>query len=113
MIGKILVAVDGSENSVRALDFALDVAEKYSSAVAIINVRESPVMGAVPIEPASVLGESIVVVGAAFKHGIRRYRVATREHFQWTGRNSQKQQSQCRGTCQPTKARHRQSPHAD
>lgn len=62
MIGKILVAVDGSENSVRALDFALDVAEKYSSAVAIINVRESPVMGAVPIEPTSVLGESFVLV---------------------------------------------------
>jgi len=62
LIGKMLVAVDGSENSVRALDFALDVAEKYSSAVAIINVRESPVMGAVPIEPTSVLGESFVLV---------------------------------------------------
>jgi nucleotide-binding universal stress UspA family protein len=61
LFGKILVAVDGSENSGRALDFALDVAEKYSSALTILNVRESPPMGVVPLEPTNVSGERMVM----------------------------------------------------
>lgn len=61
MINKVLVAVDGSENSDRALDFALDLAEKYTAAVTILNVSESPAMGAVPMEPTAVSGESMVV----------------------------------------------------
>ncbi len=55
------MAVDGSENSERALDFALDLAEKYGAAVTVLNVAESPVMGAVPIEPTAVSGESMVL----------------------------------------------------
>jgi nucleotide-binding universal stress UspA family protein len=50
LIRNVLVAVDGSENSVRALDFALDLAEKYSAAVTVLNVSESPEVGAVPVE---------------------------------------------------------------
>ncbi len=50
MIGKILVAVDGSENSNRGLDFALDLAEKFGSVVTVLNVSETPAMGAVPME---------------------------------------------------------------
>ncbi len=42
LIGKVLVAVDGSENSDKALDFALDLAEKYSASVLILNVFPSP-----------------------------------------------------------------------
>lgn len=61
LISKVLVAVDGSENSDRALDFALDLAEKYVAAVTILNVSESPAMGAVPMEPTTVSGESMVV----------------------------------------------------
>lgn len=61
LIGKILVAVDGSEYSDRALDFALDVAAKYGSALTVLNVSESPAMGAVPMEPTAVSGESMVV----------------------------------------------------
>ena len=61
MIKNILVAVDCSENSIRALDFALDLAEKYSAAVTVLNVSESPAMGAVPLEPTTVTGDSMVL----------------------------------------------------
>jgi nucleotide-binding universal stress UspA family protein len=45
LIQKVLVAVDGSENSERALDFAMVFAEKYFSALTILNVTElSPVV---------------------------------------------------------------------
>ena len=61
MIKNILVAVDCSENSLRALDFALDLAEKYSASVTVLNVSESPAMGAVPLEPTTVSGDSMVL----------------------------------------------------
>ena len=51
MINKVLVAVDGSENSDRALDFALDLAEKYNAGITVLNVSESPAIGVVPFEP--------------------------------------------------------------
>ncbi len=38
MIKNILVALDGSENAEHALDFALDLAEKYSANVLLISV---------------------------------------------------------------------------
>ena len=63
LIGKILVVVDGSENSNRALDFALDIAEKYGASLTVLNVRESPGVGAVPMEPTAVSGESMVIFG--------------------------------------------------
>ena len=69
MIRNVLVAVDGSENSDRALDFALDLAEKYGAAVTVLNVSESPAMGAVPFEPTTVSGESMVV----FAKDLRRF----------------------------------------
>jgi nucleotide-binding universal stress UspA family protein len=47
MIRNILVAVDGSENSDRTLDFALDLAEKFNASIMILNVSESMVMDAV------------------------------------------------------------------
>jgi nucleotide-binding universal stress UspA family protein len=61
LISKILVGVDGSENSDRALDFAIDLAEKYGAAVTVLNVSEPPAMGAVPMEPTTVSSESLVV----------------------------------------------------
>ena len=42
LIKKILVAVDGSENSVKALDFALEMCEKYTATLTIVNVSEQP-----------------------------------------------------------------------
>jgi nucleotide-binding universal stress UspA family protein len=46
LIGNVLVAVDGSENSERALDFALDFAEKYAAALTVVNVSESSAVAA-------------------------------------------------------------------
>lgn len=67
MIGKILVAVDGSENSDRGLDFALDLAEKFGSVVTVLNVSELHTMGAVPMEPVAVSGVSMVEFGSDLK----------------------------------------------
>ena len=39
---KILVAVDGSELSYRSVDYALDLAQKYSAQVKIITVLDAP-----------------------------------------------------------------------
>jgi nucleotide-binding universal stress UspA family protein len=58
LIRNVLVAVDGSENSDRALDFTLDFAEKYNATVTVLNVSESPAMGVVPIESTNVSGEA-------------------------------------------------------
>ena len=61
MIKNVLVAVDDSENSDRALDFGLDLAEKYGAALTVLNVSEPPAMGAVPMEPTTISGDSMVV----------------------------------------------------
>ena len=66
MIRNILVAVDGSENSDRALDFGLDLAEKFGAILRVLNVIESPAMGAVPLEPTTVSGESMVLFAKIF-----------------------------------------------
>lgn len=42
MIKKILVAIDGSEHADKALNFALDLAERYSAAITLINVFQAP-----------------------------------------------------------------------
>jgi len=57
----VLVAVDGSENSVRALDFALDLAEKYAASLMILNVSESTAVSTVPQDPSVISAESMVV----------------------------------------------------
>ena len=51
VINKVLVPVDGSENSDRALDFALEFAEKFSASITILNVSELLPIGLVPDEP--------------------------------------------------------------
>ena len=62
MFSKVLVAVDGSENSDRALDFALDFAEKYGAALTVINVTESSAVAAVPADIGSYPGNNMIVV---------------------------------------------------
>ncbi|MFZ7137314.1 MAG: universal stress protein [archaeon] len=42
MFEKILVAVDGSELSYKSVDYALDLAQKYSAEVKIITVIDAP-----------------------------------------------------------------------
>ena len=57
LIQKILAAVDGSEPADKALEFALDLAEKYSAQIVLLNVFHihipfyytSPVGTAVPL----------------------------------------------------------------
>jgi nucleotide-binding universal stress UspA family protein len=61
LIRSVLVAVDGSENSDRALDFALDLAEKFDASVTVLNVSESLAMGAVPQESIAYSGGSTAV----------------------------------------------------
>ncbi len=61
LISKILVAVDGSECSWRALNFALDIAEKFSASTLVLNVLELPVFGA-PEEPMGISSSMIAVV---------------------------------------------------
>jgi nucleotide-binding universal stress UspA family protein len=60
MIKQILVAVDGSENSLRALDFALDLTEKYDASLTILNVSESVALSAVPQDPSAISIERLV-----------------------------------------------------
>ena len=63
LIKNILVAVDGSENSDRALDFALDLAEKYGSAVMVLNVSEVLAMVVVPQESTKYSFENMTILG--------------------------------------------------
>ena len=49
MIKKILVPIDGSEHSNRALDFALDLAQKYSAEILLLTVVQYPVVSEFPI----------------------------------------------------------------
>jgi nucleotide-binding universal stress UspA family protein len=43
LINKILVGFDGTSSAERAVEFGLDLAEKYSASVLILNVIELPV----------------------------------------------------------------------
>ncbi|MGE5188080.1 MAG: universal stress protein [Betaproteobacteria bacterium] len=60
MIKQVLVAVDGSENSIRALDFALDLTEKYAAQLTILNVSESMAVATVPQDPGAIAAENLV-----------------------------------------------------
>ena len=42
LISKILVGVDGSEASEKALGYALEIADKFSATILILNVFQSP-----------------------------------------------------------------------
>lgn len=59
MVSKVLVAVDGSENSNRALDFALNFSEKYDAALTIINVNESSAVAAYPDDSMVVVAKDL------------------------------------------------------
>jgi nucleotide-binding universal stress UspA family protein len=48
MIKKIIVPIDGSEHSDRALDYALDLAEKYSAEIKLLSVAQ-PVVATGPM----------------------------------------------------------------
>ncbi|MGD0643468.1 MAG: universal stress protein [Candidatus Bathyarchaeia archaeon] len=72
-IRKILVGVDGSENSHIALDFALDLSEKFNAAILILNVSKSPTRIAVPQEPTAYSGAGMT----AFAKELRKFHKET------------------------------------
>ena len=65
---KVLVGVDGSENSIRALDFALDFSEKYNAELTIVNVSESSAVAMAPPEFAAYTNDSSMLVVAKDMH---------------------------------------------
>ena len=73
LIRNVLVVVDGSENSGRALDFGLDLAEKFCATVTVLNASESPTMGFAPLEPTTVSGESMVVFAKIFQMFMKKF----------------------------------------
>jgi nucleotide-binding universal stress UspA family protein len=66
LVSTVLVAVDGSENSERALDFAIDFAEKYGAALTVMNVSESSAVAAVPSGMGAYPGDSMVSAARDF-----------------------------------------------
>jgi hypothetical protein len=42
LITKILVGVDGSKNSEKTLDYTLEIADKFSASILILNVFQPP-----------------------------------------------------------------------
>jgi nucleotide-binding universal stress UspA family protein len=67
---KVLVAIDGSENSERALDFALEFAEKYSAHLTLLNVSEMSAVTSVPSDITPYpggMGGSMVVLDKDFR----------------------------------------------
>ena len=55
-IKNILVAVDGSATSDKALDFAVALSEKFGASLTVLNVSEALTIGVVSIEQAPSLG---------------------------------------------------------
>ena len=70
MIKKILVAVDGSKSSDNALDFALDLAHKYSAQIVLVSVFNpptvsyltSPAMVYIPVDTTKSSGSSCCII---------------------------------------------------
>jgi nucleotide-binding universal stress UspA family protein len=58
-ISSLLVCVDGSENSVKALDYALELAEKMGSKITLLNVQERRLYESSP-KTAEELGDKIL-----------------------------------------------------
>jgi nucleotide-binding universal stress UspA family protein len=61
LIRKILVALDGSEHAEKALDFAVDLAEKYSAEVVLLSVVPYTDLVLVSMVPSSIKEESYLI----------------------------------------------------
>jgi nucleotide-binding universal stress UspA family protein len=68
LIKRVLVAVDGSENSDKALKFAIDMTEKYDATITILNISEPPIMGTVPQEPWNISREAMATFTKDLEH---------------------------------------------
>ena len=60
MFSKILVGLDGSDYSLKALEFALDLAKKYSSQLVLVHVVMRQIYAINPPEAGILAGTAIV-----------------------------------------------------
>jgi len=68
-ISKVLVGIDGSENAEKALEHAVELAEKHKAKVTLLNVQESKIFGLKP-EVAKELGDYVLSDAAAKVKGV-------------------------------------------
>lgn len=69
-LSKILVAIDGSERAEKALQYAVQLAEKHKGKVTLLNVGESKLFGFKP-EVVREVGEHVLSDAAAKVKGIK------------------------------------------
>jgi nucleotide-binding universal stress UspA family protein len=68
VIKNILVTVDGSESSTKALDFAADMADKYSAALTVLNISQaSATVGVMPQQIMDYSGSGMIVMPNIFR----------------------------------------------
>lgn len=67
---KILVAVDGSKNAQRALNYAMQLGEKYKSNITLLNVAQT-MLPRIQEETAKNMGERVVSEAASHVKGVR------------------------------------------
>jgi len=68
-LSKILVAIDGSENAEKALEYAVQLAKKNKAKVTLLNVQESKIFGLKP-EVTKEIGERILSSARAKVRGV-------------------------------------------
>jgi len=68
-LAKILVAIDGSESAEKALEHAVELAEKHKAKITLLNVQESKIFGLKP-EVAKELGDYVLSDAAAKVKGV-------------------------------------------
>jgi nucleotide-binding universal stress UspA family protein len=64
MLGKILVAIDGSDHAEHALQFALDLAEQYSASIELLTVFHPPYLP-YPIDSMDIATPQVLEEGLA------------------------------------------------
>ena len=87
MIKKILVAIDGSKSSDKALEFALDLAQKYVAQVVLINVFDtssflyltSPSLISTPIIPTEQIEERRILHSNMLSKALKKARNSNKD----------------------------------
>lgn len=65
MFDKILVPLDGSEHSLKALDIAIQIAGRFKGKLTLIHVYSVTVMPVMVPEPATLTGPSVPIMSSA------------------------------------------------
>jgi nucleotide-binding universal stress UspA family protein len=61
MIKKILLAIDGSAHSNKAVDYALDLAEKFGASITVLNVFQPVLLRGMIEQPGFTLGSDAAI----------------------------------------------------